>query len=69
MIETLVREASADGTKIIFVTHDTGQARRLADEVIFLHRGQITEQTPAAQFFERPDSLPARDFLSGRLPL
>ena len=33
-IETLVQEAQSEGTKIIFVTHDIGQARRLAHDVI-----------------------------------
>ena len=68
-IEALVRDAARAGTKIIFVTHDTGQARRLADEVIFLHRGTMAEHTPAATFFTTPDSAPARAFLSGQLPL
>ena len=34
------RRAHAAGTKIVLVTHDLGQARRLADEVVFLHRGR-----------------------------
>ncbi|HEY5720378.1 MAG TPA: ATP-binding cassette domain-containing protein, partial [Gammaproteobacteria bacterium] len=66
-IERLVREAQAAGTKVVYVTHDIGQARRLADEVVFLHRGRLLEQTPAAGFFERPVSGEARDYLAGRL--
>lgn len=68
-IESLVVEASGNGTKVIFVTHDLGQARRLADEVIFLHHGRVAEHTPATRFFQQPDSQPARDYVAGRLVL
>ncbi len=48
-------------------THDLAQARRLADEVLFLHRGALIERTPAKQFFERPETEQARAFLRGEL--
>lgn len=66
-IEQLIAEADQAGTKVILVTHDLGQARRLGDEVIFLRRGQITEQTPAAEFFRHPRSPEARAFVAGHL--
>lgn len=65
--EQIVREIHRSGTKIIFVTHDLGQARRLADEVVFLHCGRVVEQTPAALFFDQPQSAQARDYLAGRI--
>jgi tungstate transport system ATP-binding protein len=68
-IERLIRHAHQRGTKVVLVTHDLGQARRLADEVVFLHRGRIEEHTPAARFFEAPASSRARAFLEGRLVL
>jgi tungstate transport system ATP-binding protein len=68
-IEQIVLAARAQGVKVVFVTHDLAQARRLADEVVFLHRGRIAEQASAARFFERPSSVPARDFVSGRIVL
>jgi tungstate transport system ATP-binding protein len=68
-IESIVRKAHRDGTKIIFVTHDVSQARRLADEVVFLHRGRVAEQTGAAQFFDDPVSQEGRDYLAGRIVL
>ena len=64
-----MRAAHEDGTKIVLVSHDLGQARRLAHEIIFMHRGRIIEQTPATQFFNAPVSKQAKDFLAGRLVL
>jgi tungstate transport system ATP-binding protein len=68
-VERLIAEIRARGTKIVLTTHDLGQARRLGDEVLFLHRGRLVEQTPAATFFERPQSEQARAFLAGELVL
>jgi tungstate transport system ATP-binding protein len=68
-IESIVQKAHDRGTKIIFVTHDIGQARRLADDVIFLHLGRLAEHTPARQFFAGPASQVAADYLAGRLVL
>ena len=68
-VEDMIEAAHAEGTKIVLVTHDLGQARRLADEVVFMHNGTITEQLPAARFFAEPVSGAARDYLAGRIPL
>jgi tungstate transport system ATP-binding protein len=68
-IEAIVARASEQGTKMIFVTHDIGQARRLADDVVFLNRGRLAEHTPAERFFDDPVSQAARDYLAGRLIL
>ena len=66
-IEEIVRAAQGSGTKIIFVTHDIGQARRLGDEIVFLHRGRVLEHTPAGRFFETPCSIEAREYLNGQI--
>ena len=68
-IEQLIQQAHDAGTKTVLVTQDVGQARRLADEVVFLHRGQLEEHSPAARFFDAPASATARAFLEGRLVL
>jgi tungstate transport system ATP-binding protein len=68
-IEELLRQAQASGTKVVLVTHDIGQARRIAQEVVFMHRGRITEQTTADKFFARPASAEAQAFLDGRIVL
>jgi tungstate transport system ATP-binding protein len=66
-VEALLAQISKSGTKIIMATHDLGQARRLADEVLFLHRGRLLEHGPAAAFFSRPMSKEAAAFLEGQL--
>ncbi len=68
-IESLIHTADSQGAKIMLVTHDIGQARRIADEVVFVHHGRIAEHTPAEEFFARPRSEPARAYLEGRLVL
>ncbi len=68
-IENIVSLACDRGTKIIFITHDIGQARRLGDEVIFMHHGHILEQSPAKRFFDSPSSTQAQDYLAGRIVL
>jgi tungstate transport system ATP-binding protein len=66
-IEEIIATIRAAGTKVIMTTHDLGQARRLADDVVFLHRGRIAEHTPAATFFERPATEKAAAYLRGEL--
>ena len=68
-IEELIQQAQVAGTKIVLVTHDIGQARRLSDEVVFMHHGRIEEQSPASRFFDKPVSEKARAFLEGRIVL
>lgn len=67
VIEELILSVRRSGTKIVMTTHDLGQARRLADEVLFLHDGRLLERTPAATFFREPASAEARAFLRGDL--
>jgi len=70
MIEQIVTQAREQrGVKIVFITHDLGQARRLADDVVFMHRGELVEHTPAARFFNEPASRAARDYVAGRIVL
>lgn len=68
-IERLLIDAQHRGIKIIVVTHDVGQARRLAQDVVFLHHGRAMEHQAAKAFFTRPDSEVARAFLAGGLVL
>lgn len=68
-VETIMAEARENGIRIILVTHDAGQARRMADDVVFLHRGRVAEHSAAADFFAEPRTRAARDFLQGNLVL
>ncbi len=64
-IERIVSEARDRGVRILFVTHDMGQSRRMADDVVFLHRGRVAEHSPAAEFFPEPRCAAAREHLNG----
>jgi tungstate transport system ATP-binding protein len=68
-IELIVYQAIARGTRVLFVTHDIGQARRMADDVVFLHGGRVIEHAPALRFFPRPETPAARAHVSGGLVL
>lgn len=68
-IERLLIDAQHRGIKVIVVTHDVGQARRLAQDVVFLHHGRLIEYQSASRFFEQPESDVARSFMAGGLVL
>ena len=67
-IEKGIAAMHASGTKIVMVTHNLGQARRLGDEILFMHQGRLSERAPAARFFKEPASREAAQFLEGELP-
>ena len=67
-VERIVHDIHAAGTTVVMTTHNLGQARRLADEIVFLHAGRIAEVTPAERFFTAPASREAASFLEGELP-
>ena len=67
VIEGVIEAMAQEGTKIIMTTHDLGQARRLADEVMFLHRGRLLEHAAAETFFAGPQNELASAFLRGEL--
>ena len=66
-VEQIIQEIHEGGTKIVMTTHDLAQARRVAEEVIFLHNGRVAEHSDPAAFFTRPESEAASAFLDGRL--
>jgi tungstate transport system ATP-binding protein len=67
-IERVIGAMHAAGTKIVMVTHNLGQARRLGDEIVFLHQGRAVERAPVDRFFKQPASPEAAQFLEGELP-
>ncbi len=66
-VEDIVLAIHRTGTTVVLTTHDLGQARRLAEDVLFLHRGRILERGPAEAFFDRPATPEARAFIAGEL--
>ncbi|WP_342078878.1 ATP-binding cassette domain-containing protein [Yoonia sp. SS1-5] len=64
-IETILSQALADGTRILMATHDIGQARRLATDILFMMGGQIIEQGPATAFFANPQTPQAKALING----
>jgi tungstate transport system ATP-binding protein len=68
-IEAVVQSVSRDGVRVVLITHDVGQARRLAEEVAFLHRGRLLERTPRDAFWAGPRSAEARAFIQGEIVL
>jgi tungstate transport system ATP-binding protein len=67
-IENIIKAFDAAGTKIVMSTHSLGQARRLGDEVIFLHQGRVAERSSIDRFFPQPASPEAAAFVKGELP-
>ena len=66
-IEDIVRKVSARGVKVVMSTHDLGQARRLAGDIVFMNRGHVLESGPSADFFAAPRTAEAKAFIAGDL--
>jgi len=66
-IEDMLKTAALAGTRIVLVTHDTAQARRLADDVVFIHHGRVLERAAAPSFFAESTAPQARAYLEGAI--
>lgn len=66
-IENLIATLAAEGITILMTTHDLGQARRLANRVLFFNRGRIAEDSSVPAFFTAPATREAQAFLAGEL--
>ena len=67
-VERIISEIAASGTRILMTTHNLGQARRIAEEIVFIDRGRVVEQTPVAAFFNLPQTEAAQAFLQEEIP-
>jgi len=67
IIEEIIQAIHDRGSRVIMTTHDFGQAKRMSDEIIFLHRGRLMEQAPTKKFFEKPENDLAQAFVRGDL--
>lgn len=68
-VEDIITAVGTSGVKVIMATHDLGQARRLAGDVVFLVNGRIVEQACGSAFFRKPKTETACRFLAGDLVL
>jgi len=67
-VERIVDQIHASGTKIVMTTHNLGQARRLADEVLFISAGRLADHAPVEKFFAQPSTGETAAFIKGELP-
>ncbi|WP_050603616.1 ATP-binding cassette domain-containing protein [Ruegeria sp. 6PALISEP08] len=67
MIERMIQRASTRGVRIVMVTHDIGQARRLAADIVMMQGGHVVEHGPAKQVLDAPESEASRRYLAGGL--
>ncbi len=68
IVEGMAADAAATGTKIIFVTHDVRQAKRVGDDILFIHEGRLLTHKSIHDFFRDPGSKEAQAYLDGRVP-
>ena len=68
-VESIVQMAAHSGTKIVMASHDLGQVRRLAGDVVFMVRGRLCERAATLDFFECPSTREAAAFVRGDLVL
>ena len=66
-VEDVISGIAARGIKVVMSTHDLGEARKLAGEIVLIHRGRVVESGPAQEFFATPKTLEARRFVGGEL--
>lgn len=66
-VENIIASIVTAGTKVILTTQNLGQARRLADEIVFLYNGKMLEHAPARQFFSNPETSEAQAFIAGEI--
>ena len=66
IIELALKEINKKGTKIIFISHDLNLVKRLADDVIFMHKGSIKEYNTLKNIFNKPKSRHTKLYLEGK---
>ncbi|RKQ14978.1 amino acid ABC transporter ATP-binding protein [Ureibacillus endophyticus] len=60
----VIAQLAEQGMTMLIVTHEMNFAKLVADEVIFMDKGNIHEQAPAEQFFTNPQTERAQQFLN-----
>ena len=59
----VMKELAAEGMTMICVTHEMGFAREVADRVVFMYNGEITEVSPPEEMFSNPKHEKTQQFL------
>ncbi len=68
IVEALIQSIKERlGTTVVIVTHNLFQAKRMADQVAFLHQGKLIEQAPALRLFSNPEEALTQEFISGTM--
>ncbi|MCO7613309.1 MULTISPECIES: ABC transporter ATP-binding protein [Pseudomonas chlororaphis group] len=62
-ILALLRQLQEEGLTLLFVTHDLGVVRAIADRVLVLQHGRVVEQGTADQVLDRPEAAYTRSLL------
>ncbi|WP_279597524.1 ATP-binding cassette domain-containing protein [Methylobacterium sp. J-068] len=68
LVEALIAEMAAGGTKVVLVSHNLGQVMRLAADVFVLAKGRAVEHGPTRTLLLSPQMPETRAYLSGELP-
>jgi polar amino acid transport system ATP-binding protein len=61
---TVMRALAEEGMTMVVVTHEMDFARDVSDEIVFIDRGSVVERKSPDDFFDRPETARARQFLS-----
>ena len=67
-VERIIGDIAASGARILMTTHNLGQARRIAEQIVFIDRGRMVEQTPVDEFFRQPRTEAGQRFLDEEIP-
>ena len=67
LVEEIINDIDSEGVRILMVSHDLGQVRRIADDVLFLHNGRLVAHALTSDFLDAPESELATAFVEGRL--
>jgi glutamate/aspartate transport system ATP-binding protein len=60
----VIIELAGEGMTMVVVTHEMGFARRVADRIVFMDKGEILEEAQSERFFATPATARAKEFLS-----
>jgi polar amino acid transport system ATP-binding protein len=64
---TTMKELAQEGMTMVIVTHEMGFAREVADQILFMHEGNILEKGTPDQIFENPKEERTREFFGSQL--